>query len=418
MRVLWFTNTPSLAANYLNSDIVGGGWIQSLEAELIKISSIELGIAFNIVNNNLKRFIKNQTVYYPVNRDTSKNRFQKIASNWNKSLEKENNIQPYLDIIEDFKPDIINIFGTEGPFGLIIKNTNIPCIIHIQGNLNLTIHKWFNGITKIEVIKYSKKFRLLKGNGVYHDYFLIKKRAEREKEIFQNCKFFMGRTDWDKRISSVLSPQSNYFHCEEMMRPNFYTTQWIPKESKSEYTIITTIRNNIYKGLEMIFESKRILDSINLSHKIIWKIAGLNKSDEIVNIIERKYKSKFSENNILLLGSLNESNLIEEMLMSDVFIHPSNIDNSPNSLCEAMLIGMPVISTYAGGIPSIVENKKDGLLVQNGDPYALAGAIKELVENRDYANRLGNTARNTATRRHNPTSIVNNLINIYNKILN
>jgi glycosyltransferase involved in cell wall biosynthesis len=133
--------------------------------------------------------------------------------------------------------------------------------------------------------------------------------------------------------------------------------------------------------------------------------------------LQRKFRASFDENRIQLLGPLQEKELINEMLEADVFIHPSHIDNSPNSLCEAMLLGMPVIATFAGGIPSIVENKKEGLLVQDGDPYALAGAIMELKKNRSYANELRVNARDKALRRHDPKRIVNDLINIYSSII-
>ena len=76
-----------------------------------------------------------------------------------------------------------------------------------------------------------------------------------------------------------------------------------------------------------------------------------------------------------------------------------------------------MIATFAGGIPSIIEDKKDGLLVQDGDPYALTGAILELKENRNYANELGINARARAIIRHNPERIINDLLNIYSSII-
>jgi hypothetical protein len=62
VRVLWFTNTASLSADYLNDKSIGGGWIVSLEAELSRIPSIELGISFN-VDQKIKPFTLNKTEY-------------------------------------------------------------------------------------------------------------------------------------------------------------------------------------------------------------------------------------------------------------------------------------------------------------------------------------------------------------------
>jgi len=118
------------------------------------------------------------------------------------------------------------------------------------------------------------------------------------------------------------------------------------------------------------------------------------------------------------MGSLAAEDLAEELTKSTIYIHPSHIENSPNSVCEAMLTGMPVIATLAGGIPSIVDNLKEGILVQDGDPYALAGAIVELLKDPGQARKLGETAREKALSRHRPENIINQLTGIYSRILN
>ena len=134
MKVLWFTGTPSLGANYLNQKSVGCSWIGSLEAELIKMPSIQLGVSFN-VDQKIEPFTSNQTKYYPVYRPSPKGKIKKLISRWTKPILNECDIQPYLEVIAEFKPDVVHIFGTEPVFGLIVSKTNVPCVIHLQGNL-------------------------------------------------------------------------------------------------------------------------------------------------------------------------------------------------------------------------------------------------------------------------------------------
>lgn len=418
MKVLWFTNTPSLGADYLNVKGIGGGWIESLEEEINKTPNLELGVVFKWNKPGVNQFVVGNTIYYPIKNCDKPNRKAKtILNRWTHKIENEKYIQQYLEVILQFNPDIIHIFGSENDFGLIVSKTSIPCVIHIQGNLNVYSHKWFSGISQLDLIRFTEKTPFLKGFGLIHNYFTYKKEAKRELEIFKSCNYFMGRTDWDKRIMLALSTGSSYFHCDEMLRKQFYLHQWNPNKSQ-DYSIFTTIRNNTYKGLETILECKKILDYNLKEFKITWKIAGISKFDEIAKLIERKYKDKFLNLNIHLLGPLQEKELITEMISSDLFIHPSHIDNSPNSVCEAMLLGMPIISTYAGGIPSIIADKEEGLLVQDGDPFALTGAIIELKKDRNYAATLGANAKNKAVARHNPEKIVNDLLNIYASITN
>jgi len=417
MKVLWFTNTPSLGAKHINSVGVGGGWIESLEAELAKVTGIQLGIVFNWAESECQSFTVNNTNYFPVQAKIIKGKLKKIYQRWLHKIEPENHLQEYLKIVCEFKPDIIHMFGTETDYGLIISKLDIPCVVHIQGNLIVYNHKWYSGLTKTDVIKYSNKWTLLKGIGLFHDYIINNRAVKREYKILENCQYLMGRTDWDRRMSSVLSPKSKYFHCDEIMRRSFYLFQWKPRSTQNNYEIVTTIRKNIYKGLETVYECKRILEKVFSEYKIIWKIAGISERDEISYLIERKYKGKFKNINIRLLGSLQEIELVNEMIESDLFVLPSHIENSPNSVCEAMLLGMPVIATYAGGTPSIIKDKKEGLLVQDGDPYALAGAIIELIKDREYANSLGSSARERAIQRHNPTKIVHELLAIYSSMI-
>lgn len=226
----------------------------------------------------------------------------------------------------------------------------------------------------------------------------------------------MGRTDWDRRISSVLSPGSRYFHCDEIIRPLFYVNEWHPKTESSEFVIVSTIRNNIYKGLETIMQSKIILNEAFPDLNITWKIAGLLEEYEISYLVERKFKTKFKDNNIQLLGPVKENELLKLLLSADLYVHPSHMENSPNSVCEAMLLGMPVITTSTGGTSSLLTDMKEGLLIQDGDPYSLAGAILELVRNRNFANGLGANARVRALKRHNPVRIVEDLLDIYSSI--
>jgi glycosyltransferase involved in cell wall biosynthesis len=117
------------------------------------------------------------------------------------------------------------------------------------------------------------------------------------------------------------------------------------------------------------------------------------------------------------LGALNAKEMAAELVRSQVFVSPSFIDNSPNALCEAQLVGMPVISTYTGGVPSLVENGKTGLFFPTGDTPTLAAKLREVFENDDFARQLGSRAREIAQQRHAPDRVVSALIQAYEDVL-
>jgi glycosyltransferase involved in cell wall biosynthesis len=417
MRVLWFTDNSSVGTNRQKTKEVGSAWIVSLEAEITKISGVELGIAFTCRYSDVSVFTVGTTQYYPIQIPPFKNKFREIKARYTHEIESEDIVGKYLKAIDEFKPDVIHIFGSEHNFGLIASKTSVPCIIHLQGNLTVNGLKWYSGLTENDILKYSDKWLIARGHGLYHYYFINKNASVRERRIFKECKYFMGRTDWDRRLSSVLSPGSKYFHCEEIMRPRFYSNHWTNPSDRKSFVIVSTIRNNIYKGFETIFESKRILSENFPDLDIHWRIAGLSENDEIARLVSKKYRAAFSNFNIELLGSLNENDLIENLLSANLFVHASHIENSPNSVCEAMLLGMPVIASYVGGTPSILTDRKEGLLVQDGDPYALSGAILDILRDSNYATELGSKARERAFNRNQPDKIVKEVVRIYSSVI-
>jgi len=409
MKVLWFTPTPSMAESYLHDTPVGGGWIKSLEKSIQ--DEVDLSIAF-YHNKKVEPFNFNKTKYFPIKK-TKSSYVSKIIKRIFSRLESEDDVKLFKKVIEEVEPDIIHIHGTEFIYGLVQKNTSTPAVVSIQGNISVYTYKYFSGITFLDVLRFSRIKNWLKFQTDINDYFLFKKQGLRERRIFQLSKNFIGRTDWDRRISKILSPHSNYFHNDEILRDSFYETEWNNKLS-STLNLFTTNGPTIYKGIETIIYCASLLESYGI--KFNWQIAGINKNDEIVHIASKSLGITVSEN-IVFLGKISEEILVKHLLNTNIYIASSHIENSPNSLCEALLLGIPSIATHAGGTSSLIENNTDGILIQDGDPYVMAGAIIELFENYDKAINLGIHARKKALNRHNKEVISSGLINIYRTII-
>ena len=97
------------------------------------------------------------------------------------------------------------------------------------------------------------------------------------------------------------------------------------------------------------------------------------------------------------LGRLDAEQLVAELLGAAVFAYPSHIDNSPNALCEALLVGVPTVASYVGGVPSLIDDGREGLLYPDGDPYALAGRIRYLLDNPSFAAEVGQESARTGS---------------------
>jgi glycosyltransferase involved in cell wall biosynthesis len=416
MKILWFTNTPSMADELLGSKEAQGGWIASLEKQVKKLEGFELGIAFHYNISQKRVLTYGTTTYFVFPKLEETRKIRKIVKRWRHEIEPEQYIDWYIEMVNDFKPDIVHIFGTEQSFGLIADRIAVPVIIQIQGNLIVYAKKWYSGLSSFDIFIHSRFLALIRALGLWHEYYSFLNKARREQLIFKSGKLFIGRTDWDRRVVAALSANATYFHCDELLRDEFHRNNW-RKPSVSTFSITSTLSPVIYKGLETILETASILKKKPFLY-FEWQVVGINGHEELVKIIEKKYRLKFVDQNVKFRGSLSAEPLIDILLNSELYVHPSHIENSPNSVCEAMLLGMPVIATYAGGTPSMLKDNEEGLLVQDGDPYALAGAIIELFSNCDFAITLGSNARLRALKRHDADKVVSDLLGIYKEVLN
>ena len=88
-----------------------------------------------------------------------------------------------------------------------------------------------------------------------------------------------------------------------------------------------------------------------------------------------------------MIGNLGKS------LYFDIFINTTNFDNMPLSVMEAMALGMPVVSTNVGGLPFLIENNLNGLLIPPNNPGAFVNAIEAICSNDVMARELAKNAR-------------------------
>jgi glycosyltransferase involved in cell wall biosynthesis len=409
IKILWFSNTPALSSG--RGRIYQESWVSALQEEIVKRENILLGMVY-FSSSKMDPFIKGRTRYFPV-----LNRKSGVVGKLKSRLLNRVYIHEYLDdflaIVESFQPDIIHIMGSENPFGVILGYVKAPVVISLQGILNVYIRKYFSGLARPFIPLFT---RMLRGKNPDTIFNSMRKTAVAEKEILGKCKYIIGRTDFDRRCARILAPSSRYFHADEILRRAFYR-----KKRKAHPTgkivLFTTTSGAWYKGFEMILDTALLL--MERGVRFEWRVAGLVQRDFIVRAaMKSRDIPDLNRLNIALLGKLNAEGLFRRMEESHVYVQVSHIENSPNSLCEAMLMGMPIVASYAGGTGSLLRDGMEGILVQDGEPWVLCGSILELLENPDKARRLAGNARKRALKRHDPAFIIKRLETVYASILN
>lgn len=420
MRVLWFANIMT-GYKPLETDIKspynGGGWLQAAMTAIKEEQHIQLGYSSMLSGEPFKTQQDNVT-YYPI-----PSPYHSLAAKiWNQLkyltplasyADEEKSWDYYLHyfklIIDDFQPDIIHIWGSERHFGLIYKITNIPIVLHIQG----IITPYFNAFLP-PFISW-KAYKTISINPrVYIQRLITKSTWEkdifREHKIITGIKYHMGRTEWDQRITKLINPDAQYFHVDEILRDIFY--DMAERHIPDKLVIVTTISQPIYKGFDLVLKTAKILKSVD-DLEFEWLCYGnINPY-----IIEKQIGIYHKDVNVKLMGAVSANDLKSAELNATLYVHPSYIDNSPNSICEAQILGIPVVSTNTGGIPSIITDKEDGFLIPANDPYQAAYFILQLFKDKSLNQEMGIKAKRKALNRHHPHKVIQQILAVYNHVL-
>lgn len=418
MKVLWFSVTPSLFVNQSNSEYKNrGGWISSLEKIITSSNNIDLSVAF--WDENLKidcgPIIQHGVTYFPIKRN--RGILDMLSGIYSSSNNENARLNIYKRIIDKCNPDIIQVFGSEWDFGLIFKVTSKPVVIHIQGNwysirnndfphgcslCTEIIHNLFNPKKCLSLLANERKSKL---------------RAKQEINILMHHKYFFGRTWWDKTIVSLFSPNSKYLFCNEALREEIINSSRFWNYVDSEEIILCTVgAGQFIKGYDVIFKTISILKKIGYT-KIKWKLIGVEAKR--LNYLLKLFDCSKYADSVYSLGKVGPEILVEELVSSNFYIHPSYIDNSSNAICEAQYLGLPVIATNVGGTSSLFDKDYNkNMIIPPNDPIVLASSIVTLLKNRSEQVRLSKLNFKISHTRHAPQSIFSDLYNGYLEILN
>ena len=196
------------------------------------------------------------------------------------------------------------------------------------------------------------------------------------------------------------------------MRRPFYETDADPANLPAELTLVSTISEAPYKGFDLILRTGKILrEEYRLDFK--WTVFGN---------VEPRYFEIFTgisvaEAGITLGGVASAEQLAAEISHASLYVHPSYVENSPNSVCEAQLLGVPVVATSVGGVSSLIDDGRTGFLVRSGSAEEIAERIVAMYRNRELLRSVGRNARAEALKRHDREKIASSLLEVYRQLV-
>ena len=442
MRVLWICNImlPRIAAQ-LNREVNNKeGWITGLMEAVLAHNAqgveqdVQLGIAFPVEKE--QEFLQDALVihqdydvpFYGFRENTL------AADVYDVALEAD-----MQRILEHFKPDMIHCFGTEYPHTLAaIKCFGRPerTLVGIQGLCRVYATGYMADLPRkvrkrVTFRDFVKKDSLIKQQQKYED------RGQWELAAIQGTGHVTGRTHWDKYWTGKWNPKATYHEMQETLRKEFYTGQW-SLEHCEPHRLFLSQGDYPIKGLHyMLAAMPRILaeypdtkvyvagNSILRSKNIIGRL----KISAYGAYLESLIAKWGLEENVIFLGKLNAKEMKQAYLASQAFVCPSTMENSPNSLGEAMILGVPVVTTDIGGITTMIAPDEgtiyEGFRVELGEEpqqlekisKRLAEAVLESFGDPEKACAKAQKARAHARKTHDGEANNKRLLEIYKEIM-
>ena len=406
MKILLFTVALQ------GTDYHGAGWIASFIENLKKRDDVSLGVCFT---GSGSRSTVDGIEFFPI--DVFNSNWNRLKRKFSPAKEEKLLLPEALRIVEEFRPDVIHIFGSENAFGLMTGFTDIPCVIHLQGILPAYYNAKFPpGTSKKDIFRKMllrnpfSAFNFLRRDAMYRH------SAVREIDVIKKGRYFTGRTAWDRGIVELLNPEAHYFDIWEVLRAGFYVDggKWRNHGKRDVLQLVSVISPSTFKGGDLILKTAALLKKY-ADIQFQWQVFGVTSLGCDDTFLTAGKTAK--ELDVVPAGAVDADTLKKALLDSDIFIHPSYIDNSPNSVCEAQLLGLPVIATDVGGVSSLVQNEINGILVPANDPFMLASRILELVSDPEKASKLGAKSATDAALRHAPDSIIAQTIELYKSLI-
>lgn len=412
MRVLWFTGVQLPALTGQGS--TRAGWQEGLRRALETYQpEIELGIA-NFGPTGREPLVQGNATYFTLPRKSPRGTLSRAFHAWQHTVYSSQDLGQAIEMVTRFKPDLVHFHGTENFFGLIADRISPPAVLSLQAIIHGLQPFIFTDAGLRDYLRQIRSLKFVKGGGLIHRWLTLKKYLPVEQKILHACSNYIGRTGWDRAVLAALNPGAHYFHCDEVLTDGYYTAEWRTEAAK-QAVIYTTTTDAFFKGSLTLTRAVAILKRRGWK-EVQLRLAGAQARSYVGLAVTELARKEGVLENITWLGRLNPAQISEEMLQAGVYVHASHMDNSPNSLCEAMLVGMPCIAAFAGGVPSLVTDDVDGLLYHDRDAYILADKIAGVLSDPALASRLGGQARRRALARHNPQAITARTAEIYSQV--
>jgi glycosyltransferase involved in cell wall biosynthesis len=287
--------------------------------------------------------------------------------------------------------DLLHLHGSELQVPAMTARLPVPQLLSVQG----LVSQYPPFVPKSE--------RWLKALWTLSGYY--------ERRYLSAVQQFICRTHWDQALVRQLSPGCTIHHNWEVIRPAFFRplVALVP----SRVQVVFLGGTQVMKGFREVLAA---VDLLRQQLDVTLIIAGQASLELVQAAVQTAGLRYLGPAAIECRGLLPAEELAQLFSESLCLLHPSYVDNSPNSVCEAQVAGLPVVASDVGGLRSLIEDEVTGLLCTL-EPANIARQALRLHHDPAFRQRLAVQAAAVARQRHDPTVIVARTLAIYEEVI-
>lgn len=409
MRIAWICNKPPkpvVAAAGMDGGNFGG-WLDSTSTDLLSIPGNELMVLF--LGDGRVEGADGNLTYASFAEGTTET--------W------------FLKRLEVFRPSVLHVWGTEAPHSLTVvraARTAGLCdstVVSIQGLVSIYgRYHYAEGVPE-RVMQIPSFGDFVRHTSLERERRKFVERGEAERECLRLVKHVIGRTEWDKACALQINPGLSYHHCNETLRDEFYDGAWDICDVERHSMFVSQCSYPI-KGFHYALEAAALLKETFPDVKLYTTGESVFRDSLHRNLGRNSYQLYLAHlieqlglrENVFFTGSLDAAGMRARYLASNVFVSASTIENSPNSVGEAMLLGCPVVSSNVGGVSDLLSSGLEGYLYQSSAPYMLAWYVSRIFDDDSLAARFSRASRKRSARTHDRKENLRTLVHIYELI--
>ena len=418
MKILWIVNTPlGPLGERLYEKRSNGVWMDALMASFTEHGDHQLVIVTTATISETIRLEENGIAFYALPDQPP------ILYNESKS----DNIQEWQKLLDNEKPDLIQVWGTEFTHGLCALRIAkyIPSVIYMQGYLGSIARHYLAGMTHDE-LKKSVTFRdRIKRDSIIQQQKKYCVSTAKEKEMLELSGNVICENDWCENSIRAVVPSVNIYRCPLSINQVFTQKSW--DISKAEpHSIICNASGYPLKGLHMLLRAVAMLKNRYPDVKLYVPGAKVTSDGSIKWLLRKRGYTKYIEmlikeldieDSIIWPGALPQDKLAEQYAKTRVFVMCSAIENHSSSLKEAMMVGTPSVASIVGGVSEYVDHGENGFLYRFEEYDILASYVSKLFDDDALAGKISENAKKGIRDLHGEKDIYGIMTDIMNKIV-